>query len=148
MFIDFRYVSYQIVFPRWIQSFSSNSFSMIAHDHRLEAEFCIATHAIHCNHISQRAFESFRYIDYVYDFHQTASPPQVNPTQAHLVNPPQYKVTHHQPIITPQNPPHPHSQPTQQIPPERGVRPPTPSNLLPILDRREEVRNGEDKEAV
>ena len=124
MSIDFSHVSYKINFLLWIRSSSSNS-STIANDHRLEGEFRIATHAIQCNHISERAVESFHYIDYVYDFYQfqTASPPQVNPTPEHVANPPPNKVAHHQSITPHPKPPQPHSPPTEQIPPQRVVRP-------------------------
>ena len=142
MSVDFRHASYQINFLRCIPSSGPCSSSMIANDHRLEAEFRIVSHAIHCNYVSQRAFESFCYVNDVYNYyyHQVASPQQSNPDHDHVATLPQYEVPCRQPAMPP------HQQP--QILPQRVVRLPAPINLLPVLDQRKEVTNVEDEEVV
>ena len=67
----------------WVQSTSDYS-SPIVNDQRLECEFRIATYAIQCNYITDRAIESFRYVDYIHDYFQdqTARPQPHSPPTA------------------------------------------------------------------
>ena len=83
MSINFSHVPYKIDFLMWVRSTSDYS-SPIVNDQRLECEFRIATYAIQCNYITDRAIESFRYIDYIYDYFQdqTARPQPHSPPTA------------------------------------------------------------------
>jgi hypothetical protein len=107
MSVDFRHASYQMNFLRCIPSSGPYSSSMIANEYRLEAEFRIVSHAIHCNYVSQRAFGSFCCVNDVCNYycHQVASPPQSNPDHDHLAILPQYEVPCRQPAVPPHQQP-------------------------------------------
>ena len=102
--VDFHHASYQMKALRCIPSSGPYSSSMVSHDHRLEAEFCIVIHVIYCKCVFQRVHESFCCVNDVYTYYRHPVTPlqQNNPDHNRLANLPQYEVSCCQSAMSPQ----------------------------------------------